>query len=194
MNIKIASAITLSAAALTVALTGCTASDEPALEKGQPVNEVEQQEAKPAAPQECLDAISDAEEIDDLLSQGVESASRSIDYALEYDLDGLDEETAVIEGLTDDVAIVKDNYLVAAAVCETSNPPEACTDALRSGENVSELLADVLDSSSRVLGYTLDYNGPAIDEETELLKGIQIDLDKARADFDSQSTECESGV
>lgn len=201
MNAKTITLAIVAAAASVALLSGCEASDEPLLEKGEPAGQsrsaeqakkADKGEPTPEVPEECFDAFDDASRVDDLLSQGLQSASRSIEYAMDYDSYGLDEENAKIESLIPKAEDARTDFAVAAAVCETGGAPEVCVDALDDAEDIDDYLSEALQSASRALGYTLDYDGQALDEETELLRDIQADLEQARSDFDDNSFECAS--
>lgn len=68
-------------------------------------------------PPACLDALSSAEDVDRLLSDGLQSASRSLQYAVDLDVAGLDEETAYVEGLTAEVEIATDDFHSQSTEC-----------------------------------------------------------------------------
>ena len=71
-------------------------------------------------PSVCTDALGSAEDIDDILSQAIDSSSRSIEYAIDLNADGLDEETALIEELTPKVEEARINFAVQSTDCRAN--------------------------------------------------------------------------
>lgn len=193
MKLKTTIATAIAAIAL-VSLSACTpvASDEPALEKGQAVDTSGQPVVEEAetVPEECLDAFNDGEKIDSLLSEAIMSASRAVGYAIDLDHVGLDEENATLEELVPQVEDARTNYAVAAAVCESAEPPQSCVDALTSSEEVDDLLTEAIESASRTLGYALDLNTSAIEEETAVIEELTPQIEQARTDYKASATSC----
>lgn len=194
MNIKKA-VVTVAIAAALTSLTACTASDEPALEKGQAVDNegqpVIEEQAAEAVPAECGEAFDHAVDISDHLADALEISADAVGYAMELDYTGLDEANADLEALVQPLEDARNDYNAAAATCKLAEPPQVCTDALNSAEEVDDLLSQGLDSASRSLEYAVDYNTAGLEEETALIEDLTEDVDVATDNFLSQSTSCE---
>lgn len=104
---KTATAIVSAIAALTL-FTGCTATSAapPPAEGGAAV-----------VPQECLDALDDAEHLDTLMGTAIDSAGRAMEAAAIWDDAAIDEETAAIEELTPEVHATRASFEANAATC-----------------------------------------------------------------------------
>ena len=174
-------------------LSACTASDEPALEKGQPAGEaptVETQDVK-AVPAECGEAFDHAADISEILADALEISADAVMYAIDLDHNGLDQANLDLDALIQPLQDARDDYNAAAATCKLAEPPQACTDALSSAEEVDDLLSQGLDSASRSLEYAIDLDTAGLEEETALVEDITEDVDVATDDFITQSTSCE---
>lgn len=99
--------ITLTATAIlaTTALVGCTA---PAT-------------AEPATPQACIDALSDAEALDDHMLDALDASSRAMESAVIWDDQGIEEETEFIESITPEVQALRASYETSAAECRAGS-------------------------------------------------------------------------
>lgn len=175
-------------------LSACTASDEPALEKGQPAGEapaVEAQDVK-AVPAECGEAFDHAVDISDHLADALEISADAVMYAIDLDYNSLDQANLDLEALVQPLQDARDDYDAAAATCKLAEPPQVCTDALGSAEEVDDLLSQGLDSASRSLEYAVDLNTAGLEEETALVEDLTEDVKVARDDFLAQSTSCET--
>lgn|SRR5690606_31343102 len=174
-------------------LSACTASDEPALEKGQPAGSeaVVEQQAEPAVPSECGEAFDHAVDISDILADALEISADAVGYAIELDYMGLDEANVDLEALVQPLQDAREDYDAAAATCKLAEPPQVCLSALTSAEEVDDLLSQGLDSASRSLQYAVDYNTAGLEEETALIEDLTEDVDVATDDFLTQSTSCE---
>jgi len=174
-------------------LSACTASDEPALEKGQPAGgeTVVEQQAEPAVPAECGEAFDHAVDISDILADALEISADAVGYAIELDYMGLDEANVDLEALVQPLQDAREDYDAAAATCKLAEPPQVCLSALTSAEEVDDLLSQGLDSASRSLQYAVDYNTAGLEEETALIEDLTEDVDVATDDFLTQSTSCE---
>lgn len=71
-------------------------------------------------PTSCTDALGSAEDIDDKLTQAIDSSSRSIEYAIDLNTAGLEEETAFIEELTPQLEEARINFAAQSSACRTN--------------------------------------------------------------------------
>lgn len=173
-------------------LSACTASDEPALEKGQPAGEaptVETQDVK-AVPAACGDAFGYAADISSLLGDALDISSEAVGYAMALDSEGLDRTNADLDALVQPLEDARNDYNASASTCKLAEPPQACTDALDSAEEVDDLLSQGLDSASRSIGYAADLDTAGLEEETAIIEGLTDDVIAVTDDFEAQSTEC----
>lgn len=74
-------------------------------------------EAEPTTPEACITALDNAETLDDLLIEAIDSSSRASKAALYRDADAIDDETAFIESITDEVQQTRASYDLNAAEC-----------------------------------------------------------------------------
>lgn len=71
-------------------------------------------------PQSCIDALDYGDELIGYFSEALESAADSMGYAMDFDWDSLDGETAKLEKLTPKVEEARSNYDTAAAECRVN--------------------------------------------------------------------------
>lgn len=190
MNIRTGLA-SLAAIASIALLSACSASDQPALEKGQPASQEEPiVEEVPAVPQECFDALDSAEDVDSILTEGVMISADAIMYAMDLDAASLDQATADLKVLVPQLEEARTNYSADAAVCESATPPEGCVSALGSADDIDDLLSQAIESSSRSIEYAMDLNVTGLEEETALIEDLTPQVEEARINFAVQSADC----
>lgn len=99
---------TIGALASLALLAGCSA---PTTASATP------EAAAPSTPTSCLDALDDAEKLDGLMGDALDSAARAIEAAVSWDDATLDDETAYLETLTPQVHETRASFDSNAASC-----------------------------------------------------------------------------
>lgn len=107
---KITTAILAGAAGLAL-FTGCAT---PTVATATPETVTETVEVTPDA---CLDALDDAEKLDGLMGDALDSAARAIQAAVSWDDSTLDDETAYLETLTPQVHDTRASFDSNASSC-----------------------------------------------------------------------------
>lgn len=184
-----------------IGLSACTASDEPALEKGQEVNEeghgVVDNNGEPVhksdhtpVPKECGEAFDHAADVSSILGDALDTSADAVGYALDLDYVGLDQTNEDLEGFVQPLQDARTDYATAASTCKRADPPQDCVSALGSAEEIDSLLSQGLDSASRSLQYAIDYDADGLDEEAAVIEDLTEDVKVARDDFITQSASC----
>lgn len=138
----------------------------------------------------CADAFDSANDVNEILGEAIEISSDAVGYAGSFDSVSLEQANTDLEALVTPLQDARDAYQVYAAVCESSEPPQVCLDALNSADEIDSILSEGLQSASRSLQYAVDLDTAGLEEETALVEDLTDDVMLARADFESQSAKC----
>lgn len=112
------STLTLAALALGVTLTGCAAAAEPeVVTETVTVTEEVTVESVPAS---CLDALDHGDDVMDLAGQGFDILAGALDAVAEFDITGIEQATADLQGITPDMAAASTAYQAARDECRAA--------------------------------------------------------------------------
>lgn len=78
-------------------------------------------ESSQTTPHACLTALDDAEHLESLTVEALDSAGNAMRAAASYDAAGIDAETAKMEALTPKVAAARAAYETSAAECRSQS-------------------------------------------------------------------------